>query len=92
MDWIVELITNHETALTLWLGALCTLGIFSLLYKENPYYRLCEHIHRIVDGAGCISDLGQRFVSQMVAANGRERPVVVGIWCNWRSDVLLYLQ
>jgi len=44
MDWIVELITNHETALTLWLGALCTLGIFSLLYKENPYYRLCEHV------------------------------------------------
>jgi hypothetical protein len=26
------------------LGAICTLGIFSILYKENPFYRLFEHI------------------------------------------------
>lgn len=26
------------------LGALLTLGILSILYKENPIYRVCEHI------------------------------------------------
>ncbi len=26
------------------LGALATLGIFSILYKENPVFRLCEHL------------------------------------------------
>lgn len=27
-----------------WAGAICTLGIFSILYKENPVYRFFEHI------------------------------------------------
>lgn len=31
-------------AIILWSGAICTLAIYSLLYKENPYYRLFEHI------------------------------------------------
>lgn len=26
------------------LGVLATLGIFSILYKENPVFRLCEHL------------------------------------------------
>jgi len=26
----------------LWLGALLTLGIFSFLYKDNPFYKFCE--------------------------------------------------
>lgn len=30
--------------MTLWLGAICTFAIFSLLYKENGFYRLFEHI------------------------------------------------
>jgi hypothetical protein len=28
----------------IWLGAICTLGIYSFLYKENLFYRLMEHI------------------------------------------------
>ena len=28
----------------LWLGAFLTLGIFSFLYKDNPWYKLCEAI------------------------------------------------
>jgi hypothetical protein len=27
-----------------WIGALLTLGIFSFLYKDNPFYKLCEAI------------------------------------------------
>ncbi len=27
-----------------WIGALLTLGIFSFLYRDNPFYKLCESI------------------------------------------------
>ncbi len=27
-----------------WVSAILTLGIFSFLYKENPFYRVCEHL------------------------------------------------
>ncbi|MBW3622447.1 MAG: hypothetical protein KY468_03450 [Armatimonadetes bacterium] len=30
--------------LTLWAGVICTLAIFSLLYKENPVFRFFEHL------------------------------------------------
>lgn len=30
--------------LGLWMGGLLTLGILSILYKENPIYRFCEHV------------------------------------------------
>lgn len=30
--------------LVIWAGAVCTLAIFSILYKENPVFRLFEHI------------------------------------------------
>jgi len=28
----------------IWIGAICTLALYSVLYKENPVYRLFEHI------------------------------------------------
>ncbi len=28
----------------IWISAILTLGIFSFLYKENPFYRICEHL------------------------------------------------
>jgi uncharacterized membrane protein len=28
----------------IWVSAILTLGIFSFLYKENPFYRICEHL------------------------------------------------
>jgi hypothetical protein len=34
----------NATTISLLVGALCTLGIFSLLYRENPIYRFCEHM------------------------------------------------
>jgi hypothetical protein len=37
-------LNSHETILVLWLGALSTLGLYSVLYKENRIYRLFEHI------------------------------------------------
>lgn len=30
--------------LALWIGAFLTLGIFSFLYRDNPWYKLCESI------------------------------------------------
>jgi len=44
---LVELakwLSLHSTAVSVWAGALCTFGIYTVLYKENKCYRLFEHI------------------------------------------------
>ncbi len=33
---------NHEPGI--WIAAFLTLGIFSFLYRDNPVYKLCEHL------------------------------------------------
>jgi len=33
-----------STDLGVWIAALLTLGILSFLYKDNPAYKLCEHL------------------------------------------------
>ncbi|MEO0087606.1 MAG: hypothetical protein ABIK90_06000 [candidate division WOR-3 bacterium] len=33
-----------STDIWVWIAALLTLGIFSFLYKDNPFYRFCEHL------------------------------------------------
>ena len=33
---------SHDVGV--WIAALLTLGIFSFLYKDNPAYKLCEHL------------------------------------------------
>ena len=33
-----------STDIGVWIAALLTLGIFSFLYKDNPLYKLCEHL------------------------------------------------
>ena len=41
-DWLSN---SHITAnVTIWVAAVGTLAIYSILYKENPVYRLAEHI------------------------------------------------
>jgi hypothetical protein len=35
---------NIATNPWIWVSAILTLGIFSFLYKENPFYRVCEHL------------------------------------------------
>jgi len=44
MEGLAGFLAEHEAGLTLWAAAICTFAIFSLLYKENAYYRLFEHI------------------------------------------------
>lgn len=34
----------HLETLQLWFGMLCTLGLFSILYRENKVYRFFEHL------------------------------------------------
>jgi hypothetical protein len=41
---LVSWLTHHWSAVGLWCGALCTFAIYSILYKENRFYRLFEHI------------------------------------------------
>lgn len=37
-------LAGNRDALNLWIGAICTLGLYSVLYKENKIFRLFEHI------------------------------------------------
>lgn len=37
-------ITAHSTEIIIWTGAVSTFAIYSILYRENRFYRLFEHI------------------------------------------------
>jgi hypothetical protein len=41
-----EWLRNTETvqSIAVWIGAFCTIGIYSLLYRENKVYRFFEHL------------------------------------------------
>ncbi len=36
---------DKATLVKLWLGGLATISLYSILYKENPVYRLAEHVY-----------------------------------------------
>jgi hypothetical protein len=35
---------NQPDSLVIWVGAICTLAIYSILYRENPVFRFFEHV------------------------------------------------
>lgn len=37
-------LSTNVHALSLWIGAICTLGLYSVLYKENKVFRVFEHL------------------------------------------------
>jgi len=37
-------LTANTHAMVLWIGAICTLGLYSVLYKENKIFRFFEHL------------------------------------------------
>ena len=41
---VAQAFSPTVTALGIWLGALLTLAIYSFLYRDNPIYKLAEHI------------------------------------------------
>ena len=41
---VSRLLTNETHAIALWIGAICTLGLYSVLYKENKIFRFFEHL------------------------------------------------
>ncbi len=51
MDWLNEFLPLTNERIDIWIGTLCTLAIYSLLYRENPFYRFFEHMY-IGLGAG----------------------------------------
>lgn len=44
MTWFSPWLSAHLPTLLVWIGAICTLGLYSVLYRENRLYRLFEHI------------------------------------------------
>lgn len=44
MEAITSVLQEQKLFIGLWLGAIFTFGIYSILYRENAYYRLSEHI------------------------------------------------
>ena len=60
-----------STDVGIWIGALCTIGLFSYFYKENPLYNLVENLyvgavagHAITIGWTNIKNLGLKPVQQ----------------------------
>jgi hypothetical protein len=41
-DWLKD--ANTVKTITVWVAALCTLGIYSVLYRENKVFRFFEHL------------------------------------------------
>lgn len=41
---MVKWLASNSNAIAIWAGALCTFGIYTVLYKENKFYRFFEHI------------------------------------------------
>jgi hypothetical protein len=48
----------------IWIGALLTLGLFSWMYKENPWFRVVEHVYVAVQ-VGHLSIVGYQNVKDM---------------------------
>lgn len=44
MTWFSPWLADHLIVMSIWLGALCTLGLYSVLYKENELFRFFEHV------------------------------------------------
>lgn len=60
-----------STDTKVWLAALMSLGIYSYLYKENPFFRVCEHLylglslaHLAVMGWTNVRDLGVKEIAR----------------------------
>lgn len=45
MDWLQQFLPLNWDRLSVWIGVLCTLAIYSILYRENPFYRFFEHLY-----------------------------------------------
>jgi hypothetical protein len=45
MDWLQQFLPLNEGRLGVWIGVVCTLAIYSILYRENPFYRFFEHLY-----------------------------------------------
>jgi hypothetical protein len=44
MEWLNDFLPNNMERAGIWLGAICTLALYSILYRENPVYRFFEHM------------------------------------------------
>jgi len=45
MTEIAGWLARNSTSIIVWCGALCTFAIYSILYAENKFYRLFEHVY-----------------------------------------------
>ncbi len=45
MEWLQNFLPLTFDRAVVWIGVLCTIAIYSLLYRENPFYRFFEHMY-----------------------------------------------
>jgi len=45
MEWLQQFLPFSWDRLSVWMGVICTLAIYSILYRENPFYRFFEHLY-----------------------------------------------
>ena len=73
----------------IWLGALATLALYSILYRENPVYRFAEHLFvGLATGYGLYVLWKDVLAAEVVAAADHRRAVVVDLCPDGRGDVL----
>ena len=77
--------TGQFTAITVWVGAICTIGIYTLLYKENQVYRFFEYLFL---GIGAAYGLLRIYQDMLVLMWWR--PMMLGEWW-WIIPFLLGL-
>lgn len=44
MEWLNDFLPLSLERMGIWIGAICTVALYSILYRENPAYRLFEHL------------------------------------------------
>jgi hypothetical protein len=70
----MEALTSPH-GIMIWLGALCTLTLYSILYRENPLYRAAEHAF-----LGLATGYGLYAVWAQVLYGKWYQPITKGQW------------
>jgi hypothetical protein len=71
-----------------WIAALLTLGIFSFLYKDNPFYKLCESIFLGVSaGYWFVSlfwqNIWSKLIQTLIGGNSGDAAAAYGPYAFW---------
>jgi len=72
---------NISTDPWVWIAAILTLAIFSFLYRENPFYRIAEHLYVGLGNGYAITFYWHRIlVPSLIDPVGHNPSIVMKVW------------